>query len=311
MSQSPWSQGQAVEPPPSAPRTVSGVVVALAVIVGSAVSGGLAWWLQSSRVEAKEQERAAAAAEVAGLAARVQTAEASAATAAQRVQQAESATEAARKQVAEGTAQLDAARRDSAAARTERDEVRSQFAAAKADLDRLRAADLDPGSLPSMDLLKVFASAGGQVRTQVDVQVVGTSVADFDSSGLQASLATGLGAAGMKPAPQSPFKVAVFVSLGRDQPRRTLGVMMLLLRNMKVPGEAGSREVAVWGQQRTSLVSDAEATGQARGLLEDLSRELAAAVLPRAPAGAPPTPPPTAAPGAPAAVPGTPPHGTP
>jgi hypothetical protein len=274
------------------------VVVALAVIAGSAVSGGLAWWLQSSRVEAKEQERAAAAAEVAGLAARVQTAEAAAATAAQRVQQADAATEAARKQVAEGSAQLDAARRDAAAARTERDESRSQFAAAKTELDRLRAADLDPGSLPSMDLTKLFAGAKAQVRSQVDVQVVGAGVSDFDQAGLQKTLTAGLLGAGLSSVSQSPFKVAVFVSLGKDQPRRTLGVMMLLLRNMKVPGESGSREVAVWGQQRTSLVTDAEATGQARGLFEELSRELAAAVLVPAPAtsAAPSTPPPAAPP---------------
>lgn len=299
MTESPWTQGQpaASSSPAAASRTVSGVVVAIAVLLGSAVSGGLAWWLQSSRVEAKEQERAAAAAEVAGLAARVQAAEASAATAAQRVQQAEAAGEAARKQVAEGSAQLDAARRDAASVRAERDESRAQLATARTELDRTRAADLDPGSLPSMDLTKVFSGAGVSVRTQVDVQVVGGSVADFDPAGAQKSLAAGLGAAGFTPASQSPFKVAVFVSLGKDQPRRTLGVMLLLLRNMKVPGESGSREVAVWGQQRTSLVTDAEATGQLRGLLEELSRELGAAVLARAPAAPPPA--------------GSPPNGTP
>ncbi|NBX25898.1 MAG: hypothetical protein EBQ99_07595 [Planctomycetes bacterium] len=272
------------------------MVVAIAVLAGSAVSGGLAWWLQGSRVEAKEQERAAAAAEVAGLAARVQTAEAAAATAAQRVQQADAATEAARKQVTEGTAQLDVARRDAAAARTERDEARSQFGAAKTELDRLRAADLDPGALPSLDLTRVFAGAGAKVRSQVDVQVVGAGVNDFDQAGLQKSLGAGLQAAGITAVGQSPFKVAVFVSLGKDQPRRSLGIMMLLLRNMKVPGEPGSREVAVWGQQRTSLVSDAEATGQARALLEELSRELGAAVLVKTPAAAAPTSPPPAAP---------------
>jgi hypothetical protein len=300
MTQSPWSQGNAPAAPPDAPapRTVSGVVVAIAVLAGSAVSGGLAWWLQDTRVQAKEQERAAAAAEVAGLAARVQSAEAAAASAAQRVQQADAATEAARKQVTEGTAQLDVARRDASAARTERDQARAQFASAKTDLDRLRAADLDPGSLASLDLTKVFAGADAKVRSQVDVQVVGAGVSDFDQAGLQKSVSAGLQAAGITTVGQSPFKVAVFVSLGKDQPRRALGVMMLLLRNMKVPGESGSREVAVWGQQRTSLVTDAEATGQARALLEDLSRELAAAVLVKAPAAAATASPPPAAPSA-------------
>jgi DNA mismatch repair protein MutS2 len=106
-------------------------------------------------------------------------------------------------------------------------------------------------------------------------------------------------AAGINPAAQSPFKMAVFVSVGKEQPRRSLGVMVLLLRSMKVPGENGQREVAVWGQQRTSSCSDAEAAAQLQGLLEELSNELARAGGLRAngagatPPATPPTPPST------------------
>lgn len=284
MSESPWSQGRLAEASPAASsrREVSGLVVAIAVLLGSVVTGSVTWWLQASRVEAKEQERAKAAAEVSGLAERVRTAESAAAAAVQRVQQSEQAAEAARKQVADETAELDAARRDVASARGERDANRVELTAARSELDRLRAADVDPGSLPSMDLRRVMGAAGSQVRSQMDVQVVGASVSGFDEASLEKALASELSAAGFTPTGQSPFKVAAFVAMGREQPRRPLGVMLLLLRNMKVPGESGSREVAVWGEQRISEVADAEAATQVVGMLKALSQTLAEAVLAKA-----------------------------
>jgi hypothetical protein len=273
-------------------------VIAIAVIIAAAISGGAAWWLQGSRVEAKEQERAAAAAELNALAARVQSAETTAADATQRVKKAEAEVQAAKAQAADSVTQLDTARRDAASVRTERDEARAAITAMRADMDRMKANDLDPGALPVVELTKVIAG-NKDIRSSLDVQVAGAALASMEKAAVEKTLQKAMTAAGINPAAQSPFKIAVFVSLGKEQPRRSLGVMMLLLRSMKVPGENGQREVAVWGQQRTSSCSDAEAAAQLQGLLEELSNELTMAGGLRAngagatPPATPPTPPST------------------
>ena len=299
MSQSPWNQSNPAKSPADLPRTVAGPVIALVVVLSALVAGGLAWWLQSARVEAKERERAEAATELAALSTRVQKAESEAAEGVLRVKQAEAAAQASNKEAADGMTQLDTVRRESTAVRTERDQVRSQFTVMQNEFDRMKAADLDPGVLSVMDLSKVFA-ATTQVRGVVDVQVTGSAVAGFDQTAVTGMLQEALQAEGLAVGAQSPFKVAVFVSLGKEQPRRSLGVMVLLLRSMKVPGELGSREVAVWGQQRTSAVSDAEATGQVKGLLGELSKQLSISVGVKqratVPAATPPVAPPASEP---------------
>lgn len=298
MTQSPWNQPTPASTPSDLPRTVSGPVIAIAVIIAAAISGGAAWWLQGSRVEAKEQERAAAAAELNALAARVQSAETAAADATQRVKKAEAEVQAAKSQAADSVNQLDTARRDAASVRTERDEARASITSMRADMDRMKANDLDPGALPVVELTKVLAG-NKDIRSSLDVQVAGAALASMEKAVVEKSLQKAMTAAGINPAAQSPFKMAVFVSLGKEQPRRSLGVMVLLLRSMKVPGENGQREVAVWGQQRTSSCSDAEAAAQLQGLLEELSNELAMAGGLRAngagatPPATPPTPPST------------------
>lgn len=301
MSESPWNQPTAATPAPER-RAASGPVVVVAVVVAALASGAIAWWLQDARVRMKEQERAAAAAELAGLVTRVQTAESGAAAAAQQLKQAQAAAEASAKQATDANAQLDAVRRDGASVRTERDEARSSLTAARTELDRMKANDLDPGAMPALDLVKVFGGMT-KVRTAVDLLVVGPAVNGLTKDGIDAMLGKSLQQGGLEAAPQSPFRVALFVSLGKDSPRRALGVMMLALRSMKVPGEAGSREVAVWGQQRTCTVSDAEASNQLQGLLDELGGELARAAGMKA-GGTPTAPaPPPAAPPAPAAAP--------
>lgn len=294
MTESPWNQPTTSAPRTSAPRTVSGVVVALAVIAGAIVAGGAAWWLQSERIEAKERERAEAAEQLGALADRVQAAEARAAEVTERLKQSDAKGETLAKQLAESTAQIDQAKRDAADARTERDGTRSQFNAARSELDRVKAADLDPGALPALDLARVFAGTAA-VRTSVDLQVVGQPAPGLDQAAVETALALALKSATIEPGPQSTFRVAVFATLGRDQPQRPLGVMMLLLRSMKVPGENGSREVAVWGQQRLGAANDAQAAQQLQMLVEELCRELAATVKPgspSAPAGGASSPPP-------------------
>jgi hypothetical protein len=246
----------------------------MALILTTSVGGGIAWWLQASRVAAKEQERAAAAAELASLASRVQSAEATAASATQELRKAQSVAESATRQATESAGQIDALRRDAAGVRAERDESRAAQAALKADLERARANDLDPGVLPQMDLAGMFGG-NAQFRTLVDCRIAGSAVPGVDRSEAEKALDRALVGSGLKAVSQGPFRVAVFVSIGGEKPRRSMGVMMLVMRIMKVPGEAGSREVAVWGQQRTSAVSDAEASGQLRGLLEELCGELA------------------------------------
>ena len=291
MSESPWNQSTAAPANPVR-RTVSGPIIVVAVVIAALASGGLAWWLQDARVRLKEQERAAAAAELAGLVTRVQAAESGAAAATQQLKQAQAAAEASAKQAADANAQLDTVRRDGATVRTERDEARSGLAAARSDLERMKANDLDPGALPALDLSKVFGGVT-KVRTAVDLMVAGPAVTGLARTDIDTMLGKALQQGGLEPASQSPFRVALFVSLGKDSPRRALGVMMLALRSMKVPGEAGSREVAIWGQQRTCTVSDAEASSQLQGLLDELGGELA---RPSAPTAAQPAPAPQPAP---------------
>lgn len=308
MTQSPWQQPVA-EPPSPEGRAVSGAIVVVAVVVAALASGAVAWWLQDSRVRLKEQERVAAVTELAGLVSRVQAAESGAANAAQLVKQAQAAAESSAKQTTALTTELDAARRDAATIRTERDEARTALAASRGDADRSRNVDLDPASLPQVELPKVFQGIT-KFRTAVDLLVVGPAVGGLGKDEVDAMLGEALQQRGFEATAQSPFRLALFVSLGKDQPRRALGVMMLALRSMKVPGEVGSREVAVWGQQRTSTVSDAEATGQLRALVEELAGELArgAGVKPEAAAATPPStlPAPKPVPSAPASPVGTP-----
>ena len=303
MSESPWNQSTAAPANPVR-RTVSGPIIVVAVVIAALASGGLAWWLQDARVRMKEQERAAAAAELAGLVTRVQAAESGAAAAAQQLKQAQAAAEASAKQAADATAQIDAARRDAATVRTERDEARSERETLRVAADRMKANDLDPGALPALDLAKVFGGVT-KVRTAVDLMVAGPAVTGLARTDIDTMLGKALQQGGLEPASQSPFRVALFVSLGKDSPRRALGVMMLALRSMKVPGEAGSREVAIWGQQRTCTVSDAEASSQLQGLLDELGSELArsaglkpagATQTPSAPTAAQPAPAPQPAP---------------
>lgn len=285
MSESPWNQPTAASSSPER-RTVSGPIIVVAVVIAALASGGLAWWLQDARVRLKEQERAAAAAELAGLVSRVQAAESGAAAAAQQLKQAQASAEASAKQAADANAQLDTIRRDGASVRTERDEARSGLTAARAELDRMKANDLDPGALPALDLSKVFGGVT-KVRTAVDLMVAGPAVNGLAKADIETKLGKALQQGGLEASPQSPFRVALFVSIGKDSPRRALGVMMLALRSMKVPGEAGSREVAIWGQQRTCTVSDAEASSQLEGLLEELAGELARSAGAKAAGAAP------------------------
>jgi len=231
----------------------------------------------------------------------VQAAEANAGTATQELKKAQVVAEASAKQVSEVQGQLDALRRESSGIRTERDETRSALAASKADLERMRANDLDPGALPAIDLPKLFAR-NTRYRTMVDFQSAGgAAVPGLDRGEVSKMVGASLQSAGLSEVPQSPYCIAVFVSVGREKVR-SIGVMVLVLRTMKVPGEAGSREVAVWGQQRTSSATDAEAAGQVRGLLEELCKEFVAKAGLQTP-GAPSAPPAANPASAPAAAP--------
>lgn len=308
MTESPWSQSPSSSEPPTTRQGGGGVAapaVVIALLVCATLGAGVAWWIQDSRVAAKERERAAAAAELASLVQRVQAAEANAGAAAQELKKAQAVAETATKQSAEMAGQVDALRREAAGVRTERDEARSALAASKAEVERMRATDLDPGALPNMELAKVFARST-QYRTSMDYRVAGTNaVPGLDKTEAEKALVAAMQGAGLAAVQQSPFRVALFVTVGKEKVR-SIGVMMLVLRTMKVPGEAGSREVAVWGQQRTSSASDAEASAQVKGLLDELCKEFVtmaglSAAAPAQPSAAPapaaaPTPAPAPAP---------------
>lgn len=300
MTQSPWTNSPATASESDSTGTRGGVsvpVMVLALLLATGLGGGAAWWVQASRVLAKEQERAAASAELATLASRVQNAETAAAAATQELKKAQAVADTAGKQAADTAAQLETARRDAAGVRTERDEARATLAATKSELEKMRADDLDPGALPQIDLASVFAGSK-QYRTVVDYRLAGSAaIPGLDRAETEKMLAAAMQAEGLSVVGQSTFRIAVFVSIGPEKPR-PIGVMMLVLRTVKIPGESGSREVAVWGQQRTSSANDVEAAGQVRGLLEDLCQEFAsksgAAAAPPASAPVPVHPAPAA-----------------
>lgn len=302
MTKSPWTNSPATASESDSAGTRGGVsvpVMVLAALLATGVGGGAAWWVQNSRVLAKEQERASASAEMATLASRVQNAETVAAAATQELKKAQAVAETAGKQVADTATQLEAARRDAAGVRAERDEARATLAATKSEFEKLRAEDLDPGALAQLDLASVFGGSK-QFRTVVDYRLSGsTAIPGLDRAEAEKMLAAAMQAEGLSVVGQSTFRIAVFVSIGPERPR-PIGVMMLVLRTMKFPGASVSREVAVWGQQRTSSTNDVEAAGQVRGLLEDLCREFASKSGAGAPApaqSAPAAPAPANAPG--------------
>lgn len=255
----------------------------LAFLVGSLLAGGVAWWLQEARVEAREAARAEAAAQLEKTLGLLKASEATAAAAAEQLKQAKAAVETATRQASEATAQVDVVRRDAAGARAERDQAKAALASARSDLDRVRSSDADPGLLPTMELAKLFGAIR-QVRTASVVQLNGGSAA-LDQAAVDAALVGSLSEAGLAAGSQSPFQVRLLVTVGQESTDHSVGLLLLVTRTFKVPGEAGSREVSVWGQQLTSHASDAQLLTQVQVMTKRLCAELGAAI------GAKPAPP--------------------
>ncbi len=250
------------------------LIVLLALV--ATLAGGIVWWLQEARVEAREAARAEAAAQLEKTLGLLKASEATAAAAAEQLKQAKGAVDAATKQAADATAQLDTVRRDASTARSERDQAKAALASAKSDLDRMRASDADPGLLAEVPLGKVFGAIR-QVRASTALQMKGQATG-LDPAALDAALGSSLAQAGLTVGNQSPFKVRLLATVGPERPRHSVGLLMLVMRTFKIPGEAGSRDVAIWGQQRTSHATDEEALPQVQSMVADLCRELGAAM---------------------------------
>ena len=262
-------------------RGVSGALVAVLVIAVAAVAGGVAWWLQDARVQAREHARAEAVAQLEKTTERLKASEASAAAAVAKLKDAQVTVDNATKQANEATAQLASAQRDAAGARAERDQAKAAAASAKADIDRMRTNDLDPGLLPAAELPKVFGGLK-QVRAACTLQMNGSRAA-LEAQELEAGLVSALTQSGLPVGGQSPFQIRLFVTVGSEQPNHSIGLLMLAMRTVKVPGEAASREVAVWGQQRTAQADEERIAAQIQLMVQDLGRELGAALGVKAP----------------------------
>jgi hypothetical protein len=160
------------------------------------------------------------------------------------------------------------ARNDASSVRAERDEARALATTGRAEYDKLKALDANPTALPTSDLSKAIGALK-TVRCSATVSLR-TSVPGLDDATAKNNLTQALSSVGMTCSDQSPVEMMVLISLSEDQPRRALAVMLLVTRVMKVPGEALSRQVSVWGQQRTSMVNDASASTQVGSLIQEL-----------------------------------------
>jgi hypothetical protein len=273
-------------------------VIIVLIVVGAAVGAGAAWLLNSAALAGKERERERAVSDLAALATKLDAAESASREARKQVDEDQKKVSDAQRQAEEATRQLADARKDAAGVRAERDEERARAAQQRSEFDREKSLESNPASLPAADLARAISSVK-TVRCTAVVSLT-TPAPGLDDADVRNQLSQALTAAGLACGDQSPVEIMVLVSLSEDQPRRALGVMLLVVRALKVPGEAMSRQAAVWGQQRTSLVNAASASVQVDALIKEL---VAAMKLDLATKSAPPSTPPATPPVAPPAVP--------
>ena len=172
------------------------------------------------------------------------------------------------RQAEEAARQLVEARKDASSVRSERDEARALATSSRGEIDQARAIDANPAALPTAPLSKSISGVKSVKCTAL--VMVKTPVPGLADADAKSQLTQSLTGVGLTCAEQSPVEMMLLVSISEDQPRRALGVMLLVTRVMKLPGEAFSKQAAVWGQQRTSLVNDASAATQLNALIQEL-----------------------------------------
>jgi hypothetical protein len=310
---SPWSDGQPLKQPTSSlsKKVISPTVIVVLLTVGFGIGILMTLIVSWATLENKERERARAVADlqvlaqkdqatqeedrkrasdaIALLTSKAQAADSLAQGAQKLIDDAQTKASSAMRQADEASRQLGDARNDASSVRAERDEARGIAVTVRAEMDKLKLLDGNPESLPVADLSKAINEVKSVRCTSViSLKTPLLGVTDAESKIHLSQSLTGIG---LTCSDQSPVEIMLLVSFSDDQPRRALGVMLLVTRMMKIPGEALSKQVAVWGQQRTSLVNQASAAVQLESLIKELvtamSLELAIAAPTATPAVAP------------------------
>ena len=309
----PWSDGQPLRKPTSfsSKKTISSAMIVVLLSVGFGIGVVMTLIVNWATMADKERDRARA---VANLQSMVEEAESLAKDEKKLIDDAQNKSNGLIRQADEASRQLGDARKDASSVRSERDEARGIAAAAIAVMDKANLLDANPAALPVADLSKAIGGVKSvRCMTMISLKTPLLGVTDAEA---KFHLSKSLAGIGLNCSDQSPVEMMLLVSFSDDQPRRALGVMLLVTRMMKVPGEAMSKQSAVWGQQRTSLVNEASASSQLEALILELvtamNLELApAATSPVAPAATPPVAPAATSPVAPAATPPVAPAATP
>jgi hypothetical protein len=268
--QSPWSDGApSLKPQTQAARkTLSVGLILVMLTLGFGAGVLLTWIVNWATLADKERDRARAVANLTEVATKVDAAETFARDSKKQVEEMQKKMSDATRQADEASRQLVVARNDASSVRAERDEARAFATTGRAEFDKLKALDANPTALPTADLSKAIGALK-TVRCFATVSLR-TAAPGLDDTTAKNNLTQALSSVGMTCSDQSPVEMMVLISLSEDQPRRALAVMLLVTRVMKVPGEALSRQVSVWGQQRTSMVNDASASTQVGSLIQEL-----------------------------------------
>jgi len=291
---SPWSDvGPDGAQPTNATRSkksTSALMIIVILLVGFGVGGLTTWIVNRAALVEKERDRARAVEELKLLADKEQAAneqvvaraKADIADMAIKLGMAETVENGAKKligeaqdlaanatrQASEASRQLGDARKEASSLRAERDEARSLGAVAQSDMDKMKMLDANPSALPTAALSKaIYGINAVRCSTAISCKTPVLGVTEVEAKN---QLGQALTKVGLNCAEQSPVEMMLLVSFSEDQPRRALGVMLLVTRVMKVPGEALSKQSAVWGQQRISLVNDASAATQLEALIQEL-----------------------------------------
>lgn len=265
---SPWSDGAPGAKRSSSPKSISTLLIIVILVVGFGIGVLMTWIVNQATLADKERDRSRAVANLAELSTKIDAAETLARDSKKVEADAQKKMADATRQAEEAARQLVDARKDASSVRSERDEARALATSSRAEIDQARAIDANPAALPTAPLSKSISGVKSVKCTAlVMVKTPLPGLADADA---KSQLTQSLAGVGLTCAEQSPVEMMLLVSISEDQPRRALGVMLLVTRVMKLPGEAFSKQAAVWGQQRTSLVNDASAATQLNALIQEL-----------------------------------------
>ena len=265
---SPWSDGAPRAKQSSSPKSISTLLIIVILVVGFGIGVLMTWIVNQATLADKERDRSRAVANLAELSTKIDAAETLARDSKNVEADAQKKMADATRQAEEAARQLVDARKDASSVRSERDEARALATSSRGEIDQARAIDANPAALPAAPLSKSISGVKSVKCTAL--VMVKTPVPGLADADAKSQLTQSLAGVGLTCAEQSPVEMMLLVSISEDQPRRALGVMLLVTRVMKLPGEAFSKQAAVWGQQRTSLVNDASAATQLNALIQEL-----------------------------------------